>query len=187
MTCIVGFKEDNVLYMASDRMVSDAAGNTYSPKTGPKCVKKGVVLMGFSGSLEICELFGAHFVLPIDIIHKQFFPEVSKKIETVIGRFLKKHKLTNYKKRYVLSDNKAISILIGINTGFYKYNIDQYGLNLQSHHESFGQAGSGGSFALGALIGLSEGKRFTTQIHKAMKIAAQLDPYSDDNIDIIST
>ena len=180
MTCIIGIVKEGNVWMGADRMIS--LGNTKSISQEPKIVKKGDILMGFSGSLRGSNALKYQFKPPI-------IPEACSSMEYMVAKFvpqirqlLKDEGISKIDSNEETSDN---SFLVALKRDNSLFSVGSSYAVAQAAKTA--GVGVGWKIAMGALHALEgQGKTPEEMITAALQAAVDLCAFVSPPFDIMS-
>ena len=150
MTCIVGYVDDETVYVGSESQAS--SGDFIKNLSNPKVVKKGGILIGFSGYLR-----------PIQILRQHQFPDIQKfkREEDYIYNFTKFTREVLKEEGFLrkTSDIESLNgtfFLVGIKIKTPKLFVIDSSFQYTESTDKYRAIGSGRSFAVGALHAMKD-------------------------------
>jgi hypothetical protein len=173
MTIVIGLIDNGIVYMGSDRAMSDEYSIS-SPIT-PKIKKNGQFLIGYASSRGSGQL--AHYI---------DFPNVVKKD---VDKFMRTDFIITLKKfidQYGLdisdNDKAAADFLVGIHGRLFELSTNDWQVN---EYDKYTAIGSGSQFAIGSLDTSYTWKDPIKKIKTALDTAIKNSPQCDYPIDIL--
>lgn len=189
MTCLAVVREGKRLYFAGDRRVSWGFHKAQIMET-PKISFINGVLRAGTGTGSLCTEM-------VDLYKGPKAPTKGDLDQFMLGPFLEDVIKFLTKKLYIPkgtrrlraaregSDETGASILLGVKDRLYELDLGSDGVSMDRIAAPYA-SGCGGQLALGALLAL-EGQNLPPEerLKAALRIAAQVSPGCDSNIDII--
>jgi ATP-dependent protease HslVU (ClpYQ) peptidase subunit len=184
MTTVAAVQGPSWVVIGYDSQVSETDGRTYQlPSGAGKCVEVGPFVIGVAGDFRVVNLL-AHSFTPPDP-EKSQGSKLDKYMTTRFIPSLKKCFDLNF---YGKDGEHGSELIVAVNGVAY-----EIGSNYDCIRDEHGlySIGSGGTFALGALYALDEGKRrgirkAKDHIEAALNISVLLDSGTSDPITIIT-
>lgn len=176
MTCIVGLKANNRVYLAGERGAS--TDDTIMHLSKPKIRAIGPYVIGFAGTME-----GQRLQYAFDPPRPHPEEDLDAFMHTTFLRYLKDF----YEEWWVeTSKDSELSLLIAIQDKLYEHNSSD--MSLVDLSSPFLSIGSGSSFAMGYLFGTVASKTAPEKIVEgAVKAAIKFSPTCSGMIDILNT
>jgi ATP-dependent protease HslVU (ClpYQ) peptidase subunit len=184
VTTIAAIQGSSWVVMGYDSQVSEDAGRKYElPHNSGKCFPVGDYLIGVAGDFRAVNV----------LMHNFRPPDVGKNSGEDLDRFMTSKFIPSLKKCfddnfYGKDSEQGSLLLVAVNATVY-----EIGGNYDCMRESNGvyAIGSGGGFALGAMLALESGKRKTMKnakdsITSAISIAATLDSGTSEPIMMVT-
>lgn len=174
MTCIAVVRQDNKIYMAGDRGVSD--DDTIGVCSSPKVWKKEGYLFGFAGSMDGDRL--RHLFVPPT-------PEPRVNLDKFMySKFLKALRKF-YEEWWVdVSTSSDFGMIICVRGKIYEHNASD--MSLTQYESDYLAMGSGGQLALGSLHATKNQKDPRKRVNSAVQAAITHSTTCRGPIDIIS-
>lgn len=175
MTCIVALKENNIIYMASERAASD--DDLTIRISHPKIMKKGPYLIGFAGTMDGEKIF------------HNFNPSVPKD-SSDIDKFMHSGFLKELRDFYdewwvdTLKEDGLI-LLIGVNGKIYEHVASD--MSMTELCLGYGSVGSGSQYAYGYLYATENKGNPESRVKDAVIAAIKFSPTCDGMVDFLST
>jgi ATP-dependent protease HslVU (ClpYQ) peptidase subunit len=181
MTCIIGYKDKENVYMGGDRCISDT--NSKDSNFHSKVFKKYNILFGFCGCLRIPQLIKYKFSPP-DLKVGQDLDEYiyTDFIDTLIN-LLESNK-SSYSNDNVASMDNETTIMVGIGNKLFCIE-DNYQIIESSNN--YYAIGNGREHAIGCLYGIDNTKlTIEKKILKALECSAEFSVGVRGPFDIIN-
>lgn len=174
MTCIAVVRQDNKIYMAGDRGVSDE--ETINVSSSPKVWKKEGYLFGYAGSMDGDRI--RHLFVPPQ-------PDARVNIDKFMyGKFLKALRKF-YEEWWVdVSTSSDFGMIICVKNKIYEHNAAD--MSLTQYDQDYLAMGSGGHLALGSLYATKNQKDPRKRATSAVQAAIAHSTTCRGPIDIIS-
>jgi ATP-dependent protease HslVU (ClpYQ) peptidase subunit len=175
MTCIVGLKANNKVYIAGERGASDDDSIMHLAR--PKINRFGPYVVGFAGTLEGQRLQYS-FNPPK--------PHEDEDLDTFMHTAFLKYLREFYDEWWVDTAKDAeLSMLIGIKDRLYEHTASD--MSLSEFSIPYCSVGSGSPFALGFMYASQSFDSPEKVIEGAVKSAIKFSPTCSGTIDILST
>jgi hypothetical protein len=187
--------DKGVLWFAGDRRISwNFSKAIKGPR--PKVTNRNGILLAGTGTSFVCDLVTDQFPVPEYIkgtdtfgyIHKMFIPELIKWLRSE-GWAGEHDRKLNIECEGDADDAPMAIIVIGVGSDLYELDIDNKMICADAIDAPYA-TGCGGALALGSLLtteGLGDIKLSCKQrLGIALRVAAQISPGCDANIDIIN-
>lgn len=149
MTCIIGLKHDDEIYIGGDQLASNTNGfcSTYKE---PKVFKKGGFIFGYSGSYRVGQILKYDFDIPshsseyadMEYFVRIFVPALQLKLE-------ERKAIYNSDNGLEMADDA--NIIIGYRNGIYRLHSD---FQLENNENDIMAIGCGSTVALGCMHAL---------------------------------
>lgn len=174
MTCIAVVRQDNKIYMAGDRGVSD--DDTIGVCSSPKVWKKDGYLFGYAGSMDGDRI--RHLFVP---------PQPDSRVNIdkfMYGKFLKALRKF-YEEWWVdVSNTSDFGMIICVKGKIYEHNASD--MSLTQYDSDYLAMGSGGQLALGSLHATKNQKDPRKRANNAVQAAISHSTTCRGPIDIVS-
>lgn len=175
MTCIVGLKANNKVYLGGERAASNE--DSIFHLTKPKVHKIGPYVIGFAGSME-----GQRLAYTFDPPRPHDDENIDEFMHTTFLKYLKDF----YDEWWIeTGKDSELSLIVGIKDKLYEHNSQDMSMN--EYSVGYSSIGSGSHFALGYLYGATNLSNPETIVEGAIKAAIKFSPTCSGTIDIIST
>jgi ATP-dependent protease HslVU (ClpYQ) peptidase subunit len=175
MTCIAVLKQDDSLYMAGDRAVSnDSEINFLST---PKVWKAGAYLFGYAGHLSALTLY--HTFNPPQPPRGLYGEELDK---FMYNKFLG-YMADFYDKRSIKTD--GLDLLIAVRDRIYEHSTDN--MSLYSYDTDYNAIGTGSPYVMASLFSTADFELSGRErIKLAVESACKFSPSCGGKVDVIS-
>lgn len=175
MTCIVGLKANNKVYLAGERGASDEESILEISK--PKIHRFGPYIVGFAGTME-----GQRLEYSFDPPEPSDDDDLDTFMHTVFLTYLRDF----YEDWWVDTSRDAeFAMLIAIKDKLYGHNASD--MSMAQYTIDYQAVGSGSSFALGFLYGVKDFNNPVKIIEDAVNAAIKFSPTCSGKVDILST
>jgi ATP-dependent protease HslVU (ClpYQ) peptidase subunit len=175
MTCIVGLKANNKVYLAGERGASNE--DSIMHLTKPKIHKFGPYVVGFAGTME-----GQRLAHSFDPPRPHEDQDLDQFMHTTFLRYLRDF----YDEWWVdFSKDGELSMLIGIKDKLYEHHASDMSLN--EYSIGYSSIGTGSPFAMGFLYAAQSFDNPEKIVEGAVKSAIKFSPTCSGTIDILST
>lgn len=175
MTCIVGLKANNKVYLGGERAASNE--DSIFHLTKPKVYKIGPYVIGFAGSME-----GQRLAYTFDPPKPHDDDNLDEFMHTTFLKYLKDF----YEEWWIeTGKDSELSMIIGIKDKLYEHNSQDMSMN--EYSIGYASIGSGSHFALGYLYGATNPSNPEGTVEGAIKAAIKFSPTCSGTIDIITT
>jgi ATP-dependent protease HslVU (ClpYQ) peptidase subunit len=175
MTIVIGLIDNGIVYMGSDRAMSDEYSIS-SPIT-PKIKKNGQFLIGYSSSRGSGQV--AHYIDFPNVLKK----DVDKYMRTDFIFTLKKA-IDQYGIDISDDDKAAADFLVGVHGKLFQISTNDWQVN---EYDNYIAIGSGANFAIGSLDTSYKLKDPIKKIKIALDVAIKNSPQCDYPIDILQS
>jgi len=173
MTIVIGLIQEGIIYMGSDRSMSDLYSIS-SPIT-PKIKKNGQFLIGYASSRGTGQI--AHYMDFPNVLKK----DVDKYMRTEFIFALKKE-IDKFGLDISDDDKAAADFLVGIHGRLFDISTNEWQVN---EYDKYTAIGAGSSFAIGSLDTSESWKDPVKKIKKALDVAINNNPNCKYPIDIL--
>ena len=175
MTCIVGLKTNNRVYIAGERGAS--TDDSIMHLTKPKVHRFGPYVIGFAGTME-----GQRLAYTFDPPR----PHEDEDLDTFMHTTFLKYLRDFYDEWWVdTSKDSELEMVIGIKDRLYEHSSSDMSLN--DYSLGYLSIGSGCHFALGYLYGITSFNNPEKIVEGAVKAAIKFSPTCSGTVDILST
>lgn len=175
MTCIVGLKANNKVYIAGERGASNDDSILHINK--PKIYKIGPYVIGFAGTME-----GQRLLYSFDPPRPHEDDDLDAFMHTTFLKYLRDF----YDEWWVdTSKDAELSMVIGIKDRLYEHHSTDMSLN--EYSTGYISIGSGSPFAMGYLFAESAKANPEKVVEGAVKAAIKFSPSCSGMIDILTT
>jgi ATP-dependent protease HslVU (ClpYQ) peptidase subunit len=174
MTCIVGLKANGKVYLAGERGASNEESIMHLTK--PKIHKIGPYLVGFAGTME-----GQRLSYTFDPPKPHDDEDLDAFMHTKFLKYLRDF----YDEWWIdTGKDSELSMIIGIKDKLYEHNSEDMSMN--DYSIGYVSIGSGSSYAMGYMYGLTSFENPEKAVEGAVKAAIKFSPTCSGTIDILS-
>lgn len=165
MTCVVGIKKDNVVYIGADSSASSEGSDFILSRSDAKVFRVGSFIIGFSGSFRFGQIMRFSFKPPEHKSGKSDYAYMCSDFVTKLQSTLEKNRFNGQNDKTEMES--STELLVGYNRELYYVGQDyQIGIN----NDNYSAIGCSDVIALGALYAINNIKG-TISAEKQIEIA----------------
>lgn len=173
MTCIAVLKQDNIVYMAGERAVSNT--DIVHHLSTPKVWKWGEYMFGFAGHMSGLTVY--HSFMPPQPKNLK-----GKNLDEFMHTTFLEYATEFYNEHGIKTDD--LDMLIAVGDRIYEHSTDN--LSLYTYATPYNSIGSGSAYAMGSLFSTADSSLSGEErIKLALKAAVKYSPSCEGKIDVI--
>lgn len=175
MTCIAVLRQDDYIYMAGERAVSNEESIQYL--STPKIWKAGAYLFGYAGHLSALTLY--HTFNPPQPAKGLYGAELDKFMYTKFLTYMTEF----YESHSIKTD--GLDLLIAVRDRIYEHSTDN--MSLYTYDTDYNSIGSGSPYVMASLFSTADSELSGRErIKLALDAACKFSPSCGGKVDVIS-